>query len=290
MASCILSPSPSLARFTGWQGASLIGSCCYCLSASACIPYIFYGCSTTAGLWPSSKPLWLRTRPVTMISEHCFSGRFLATSLNATISNNQLQRRTVSKNVHSALCSCSTGLSFHAQRPPCYFPPCNYARCVERAPCVAVSRRRLLGIPAISIRSLQSIPVQMDCELENGRRRNIPEPAVGNCLAIGPHFFPGCLWTFRVVQEGRRRLDGTETRPDETRSSAQFRTCHGRLWVQTFSLRKNLYTVSDVATIFFTSNLIGIIFARSLHYQFYSWYAQQLPFLAWRTRYPVLVK
>ncbi|KAJ6547446.1 glycosyltransferase family 58 protein [Mycena capillaripes] len=49
-------------------------------------------------------------------------------------------------------------------------------------------------------------------------------------------------------------------------------------------------TADYIATIFFTSNLIGIIFARSLHYQFYSWYAQQLPLLAWRTRYPVLVK
>jgi len=49
-------------------------------------------------------------------------------------------------------------------------------------------------------------------------------------------------------------------------------------------------TADYIATIFFTSNLIGIIFARSLHYQFYSWYAQQLPFLAWRTRFPVLVK
>ncbi|KAJ7285958.1 glycosyltransferase family 58 protein [Mycena rebaudengoi] len=49
-------------------------------------------------------------------------------------------------------------------------------------------------------------------------------------------------------------------------------------------------TADYIATIFFTSNLIGIIFARSLHYQFYSWYAQQLPFLAWRTRYPTLVK
>ncbi|KAJ7489828.1 glycosyltransferase family 58 protein [Mycena galericulata] len=49
-------------------------------------------------------------------------------------------------------------------------------------------------------------------------------------------------------------------------------------------------TADYIATIFFTSNLIGIIFARSLHYQFYSWYAQQLPFLAWRTRFPVFVK
>lgn len=46
----------------------------------------------------------------------------------------------------------------------------------------------------------------------------------------------------------------------------------------------------DVATVLFTSNLIGILFARSLHYQFYSWYAHQVPFLAWRTNYPVLVK
>ena len=47
---------------------------------------------------------------------------------------------------------------------------------------------------------------------------------------------------------------------------------------------------SDVVTILFTSNLIGIIFARSLHYQFYSWYATQIPFLAWRTRYPLAIK
>ncbi|CAA7265372.1 unnamed protein product [Cyclocybe aegerita] len=51
------------------------------------------------------------------------------------------------------------------------------------------------------------------------------------------------------------------------------------------------YVTSDfVATVLFTSNLIGILFARSLHYQFYSWYGQQVPFLAWRTRYPVPIK
>ncbi|TFY76965.1 hypothetical protein EWM64_g7049 [Hericium alpestre] len=46
----------------------------------------------------------------------------------------------------------------------------------------------------------------------------------------------------------------------------------------------------ETITILFTSNLIGILFARSLHYQFYSWYAWQVPFLAWKTRYPNLVK
>ncbi|ETW85991.1 glycosyltransferase family 58 protein [Heterobasidion irregulare TC 32-1] len=49
-------------------------------------------------------------------------------------------------------------------------------------------------------------------------------------------------------------------------------------------------TADDVVTIVFSANLIGIIFARSLHYQFYSWYAQQLPFLLWRTPYPTFVK
>ncbi|KAG8717348.1 dolichyl-P-Man:Man(5)GlcNAc(2)-PP-dolichol alpha-1,3-mannosyltransferase [Ceratobasidium sp. 395] len=45
-----------------------------------------------------------------------------------------------------------------------------------------------------------------------------------------------------------------------------------------------------IATVFFTANLIGILCARSLHYQFYSWYATQLPLLAWRTKYPVPVR
>ncbi|KAK0210637.1 glycosyltransferase family 58 protein [Desarmillaria ectypa] len=49
-------------------------------------------------------------------------------------------------------------------------------------------------------------------------------------------------------------------------------------------------TAESIATILFTSNLIGILFARSLHYQFYCWYAQQLSFLAWKTRYPLIVK
>ncbi|KIJ16878.1 glycosyltransferase family 58 protein [Paxillus involutus ATCC 200175] len=45
-----------------------------------------------------------------------------------------------------------------------------------------------------------------------------------------------------------------------------------------------------VATVLMTSNLIGILFARSLHYQFYSWYFQHLPLLAQRTKYPFLLQ
>ncbi|KAI8899241.1 Dolichyl-P-Man:Man(5)GlcNAc(2)-PP-dolichyl mannosyltransferase, family GT58 [Globomyces pollinis-pini] len=40
----------------------------------------------------------------------------------------------------------------------------------------------------------------------------------------------------------------------------------------------------------FTSNFIGIVFARSLHYQFYSWYFHTIPFLLWKTSFPILAK
>ncbi|KAL6504994.1 dolichyl-P-Man:Man(5)GlcNAc(2)-PP-dolichol alpha-1,3-mannosyltransferase [Orobanche gracilis] len=38
-----------------------------------------------------------------------------------------------------------------------------------------------------------------------------------------------------------------------------------------------------ITTTMFVGNFIGIVFARSLHYQFYSWYFYSLPYLLWRT-------
>ncbi|KAL2914926.1 dolichyl-P-Man:Man(5)GlcNAc(2)-PP-dolichol alpha-1,3-mannosyltransferase [Polyrhizophydium stewartii] len=46
----------------------------------------------------------------------------------------------------------------------------------------------------------------------------------------------------------------------------------------------------DTLLILFSSNLIGITFARSLHYQFYSWYFFTLPYLLWRTDLPLRAK
>ncbi|KAK1317653.1 Dol-P-Man:Man(5)GlcNAc(2)-PP-Dol alpha-1,3-mannosyltransferase [Acorus calamus] len=41
-----------------------------------------------------------------------------------------------------------------------------------------------------------------------------------------------------------------------------------------------------IATVMFVGNFIGIVCARSLHYQFYSWYFYSLPFLLWKTPFP----
>ncbi|XP_030543324.1 dol-P-Man:Man(5)GlcNAc(2)-PP-Dol alpha-1,3-mannosyltransferase [Rhodamnia argentea] len=45
-----------------------------------------------------------------------------------------------------------------------------------------------------------------------------------------------------------------------------------------------------IVTTMFAGNFIGIVCARSLHYQFYSWYFCSLPYLLWRTPFPTLLR
>ncbi|KAK6260222.1 Glycosyltransferase [Theobroma cacao] len=45
-----------------------------------------------------------------------------------------------------------------------------------------------------------------------------------------------------------------------------------------------------ITTTMFVGNFIGIVCARSLHYQFYSWYFYSLPYLLWRTPFPTLLR
>lgn len=40
----------------------------------------------------------------------------------------------------------------------------------------------------------------------------------------------------------------------------------------------------------FTSNFIGVVFARTLHYQFYCWYFHTIPYLLWHTSIPLFGK
>ncbi|KAG9297597.1 hypothetical protein G9A89_007672 [Geosiphon pyriformis] len=48
-------------------------------------------------------------------------------------------------------------------------------------------------------------------------------------------------------------------------------------------------TPDHVTTLMLSSNFIGIVFSRTLHYQFYSWYFHGLPFLLWHcTKIPIL--
>lgn len=45
-----------------------------------------------------------------------------------------------------------------------------------------------------------------------------------------------------------------------------------------------------IISLMFTSNFIGIVFARSLHFQFYVWYFFTLPYLMWCTKIPTPFK
>ncbi|KAB1202952.1 Dol-P-Man:Man(5)GlcNAc(2)-PP-Dol alpha-1,3-mannosyltransferase [Morella rubra] len=64
------------------------------------------------------------------------------------------------------------------------------------------------------------------------------------------------------------------------------------------SLKKSVYSTSSfqelnkeyIVTAMFVGNFIGIVCARSLHYQFYSWYFYSLPYLLWRTPFPTLLR
>ncbi|XP_028794895.1 dol-P-Man:Man(5)GlcNAc(2)-PP-Dol alpha-1,3-mannosyltransferase [Neltuma alba] len=49
-------------------------------------------------------------------------------------------------------------------------------------------------------------------------------------------------------------------------------------------------TKEHIVTTMFVGNFIGIVCARSLHYQFYSWYFHSLPYLLWRTNYSTLMR
>lgn len=53
-------------------------------------------------------------------------------------------------------------------------------------------------------------------------------------------------------------------------------------------LRPNYYL--DIVNLLFVGNFIGILCARSLHFQFYVWYYHTLPYLLWHTPYPTILR
>ena len=67
---------------------------------------------------------------------------------------------------------------------------------------------------------------------------------------------------------------------------------HYRLYHSDRSAGKNKRLLPEqILSTLFVSNFIGICCARTLHYQFYSWYFPSLPYLLWReTPYPIGVR
>lgn len=67
---------------------------------------------------------------------------------------------------------------------------------------------------------------------------------------------------------------------------------HYRLYYSDRSAGKNKRLLPEqILSTLFVSNFIGICCARTLHYQFYSWYFPSLPYLLWReTPYPIGVR
>mmetsp|Transcript_29334 Transcript_29334/g.56302 ORF Transcript_29334/g.56302 Transcript_29334/m.56302 type:complete len:418 (-) Transcript_29334:249-1502(-) len=49
-------------------------------------------------------------------------------------------------------------------------------------------------------------------------------------------------------------------------------------------------TTEHITTVMFVGNFIGIVFARTLHYQFYCWYFHTIPYLLWCTNIPTPIR
>lgn len=60
------------------------------------------------------------------------------------------------------------------------------------------------------------------------------------------------------------------------------------IWTGAYVHRK--LTADHIIVVLFSSNFIGIVFARSLHFQFYVWYFFTLPYLLWSTAYPTPIR
>lgn len=57
-----------------------------------------------------------------------------------------------------------------------------------------------------------------------------------------------------------------------------------------FATLTHCSVIVEVVYIMFTSNFVGVVFARSLHYQFYVWYFHTLPLLVHWTKLHIVIQ
>ena len=62
----------------------------------------------------------------------------------------------------------------------------------------------------------------------------------------------------------------------------------GTSWRDVLTTRN--ISANEIVLVLFGCNLVGVAFARSLHYQFYVWYFHSLPWLLWNTGLPVVLR
>lgn len=87
------------------------------------------------------------------------------------------------------------------------------------------------------------------------------------------------LKSFEVLLQKSSQKDGKKpSKPTADESSRQHYSINFDILSQLFILPM------------FLVNFIGIVCARSLHYQFYSWYFHTLPYLLWSTNYTIIVR
>lgn len=89
-----------------------------------------------------------------------------------------------------------------------------------------------------------------------------------------------------VVRLLRRARANPAARPAAGKELTPSRECSFSvmvLWQPEQRRRTDIATPAGIATTFFCTNLTGIVCARSLHPQFYAWFAHQLVWLCWGT-------
>ncbi|XP_023934397.2 lethal(2)neighbour of tid protein 2 [Bicyclus anynana] len=86
-----------------------------------------------------------------------------------------------------------------------------------------------------------------------------------------------------MLQKSSKKVEGGHKKPQHKKFIVE------EVEEQPYSINFDVLSQLFILPMFLV-NFIGIVCARSLHYQFYSWYFHTLPYLLWSTNYSVIVR